>query len=55
MAKQRMGFLTINGHLQPPIMHALALLHDPVYRAANAGALRMEWPRIPLPHRPDGD
>ena len=35
--------------------HALALLHDPVYRKANAGALRMEWPRIPLPGWPDGD
>ena len=30
--------------------HALAVLHDPDYRNANAGALRMEWPRIPLPH-----
>ena len=30
--------------------HALAVLHDPAYRQANAGALRMEWPRIPLPH-----
>ena len=29
--------------------HILATLHDPAYRAANAGALRMEWPRIPLP------
>ena len=28
---------------------ALAVLHDPGYRQANAGALRMEWPRIPLP------
>ena len=34
--------------------HALATLHDPAYRAANAGALRMEWPRIPLPGWPDG-
>ncbi len=33
--------------------HVLATLHDPTYRAANAGALRMEWPRIPLPGRPD--
>ena len=30
--------------------HVLAVLHDPAYRQANAGALRMEWPRIPLPH-----
>ena len=29
--------------------HVLAVLHDPAYRQANAGALRMEWPRIPLP------
>ncbi len=35
--------------------HVVATLHDPVYRAANAGALRMEWPRIPLPGWPDGD
>ncbi|MCY3913937.1 MAG: N-6 DNA methylase [Chloroflexi bacterium] len=29
--------------------HVLAVLHNPAYREANAGALRMEWPRIPLP------
>ncbi len=33
--------------------HVLAVLHDPAYRAANAGALRMEWPRIPLPGWPE--
>ena len=35
--------------------HVLAMLHDPAYREANAGALRMEWPRIPLPGWPDGE
>ena len=35
--------------------HVLAVLHDPRYRAENAGALRMEWPRIPLPSWPDGE
>ena len=35
--------------------YVLAVLHDPAYREANAGALRMEWPRIPLPGWPDGD
>ena len=35
--------------------HVLAVLHDPAYRESNAGALRMEWPRIPLPGWPDGD
>ena len=34
--------------------HALAVLHDRAHREANAGALRMEWPRIPLPGWPDG-
>ena len=34
--------------------YVLATLHDPAYRHANAGALRMEWPRIPLPGWPDG-
>ncbi len=35
--------------------HVLATLHDPAYREANAGALRMEWPRITLPGWPDGE
>ena len=35
--------------------HVLATLHDPAYREANAGALQMEWPRIPLPGWSDGD
>ncbi len=30
--------------------HVLAVLHDFSYRQSNAGALRMEWPRIPLPY-----
>ena len=29
--------------------HTLAILHAPNYRAENAGALRQDWPRIPLP------
>ena len=35
--------------------HVLAVLHNPAYREANAGALRMDWPRIPLPGWPDSD
>ena len=35
--------------------HVVATLHDPEYRVANAGALRMDWPHIPLPGWPDGD
>ena len=29
--------------------HALATLHSTAYREANIGALRQDWPRIPLP------
>ena len=35
--------------------HVISVVHDPSYRATNAGALRMEWPRIPLPGWPDGE
>ena len=35
--------------------HVLAMLHDPAYREANADALRMDWPRIPLPGWPKGE
>ena len=34
--------------------HVIATLHDPAYRTTNAGALHLEWPRIPLPGWPDG-
>ena len=33
--------------------HVLAVLHDPAYRRSNADALRLDWPRIPLPGWPD--
>ncbi len=29
--------------------HAIAVMHAPFYREENAGALRQDWPRIPLP------
>ena len=35
--------------------HVLAILHDPEYRETNAGALKMAWPRIPLPGWPTPD
>ncbi len=42
----------INASVEDLFHHVLAVLHDPTYREANAGALRMEWPRIPLPGWP---
>ena len=35
--------------------HVLAVLYDPTYREDNTDALRMDWPRIPLPDWPAGD
>lgn len=37
--------------LQPEAIfsHVIALLHAPAYRAENLGALRMDWPRVPIP------
>ena len=32
--------------------HVCATPHDPAYREANAGGLRISWPRIPLPDDP---
>ena len=29
--------------------HIVAILHAPAYRTDNAGALKQDWPRIPLP------
>ena len=45
----------LNASVEDLFHHVLAVLHDPAYRKANAGALRMEWPRIPLPGWPDGN
>ena len=45
----------LNASVEDIFHHVLVVLHDPTYRAANAGALRMEWPRIPLPGWPDGN
>jgi hypothetical protein len=30
--------------------HTLAILHASAYRTENAGALRQDWPRVPLPN-----
>jgi hypothetical protein len=37
-----------DGH-QALFFHAIAVLHCPAYRLENSGALRSDWPRIPLP------
>ena len=42
----------INASVEDLFHYVLATLHDSTYREANAGALRMAWPRIPLPGWP---
>ena len=42
----------INASAEDLFYHVLAVLHDPAYRKTNADALRMDWPRIPLPGWP---
>ena len=45
----------IGGEVDDLFHHVLSVLHDPDYRKSNSGALRMEWPRIPIPAWPNGD
>ena len=50
------GYLDrLSANVEDLFHYVLAVQHDPAYRAANAGALRMEWPRIPLPGWPGND
>ena len=35
--------------IETALRHIVATLHAPTYRSENAGALRMNWPRVPLP------
>ena len=42
----------LGGNVEDLFHFVLATLHDRDYREANAGALRIGWPRIPLPGWP---
>ena len=53
--KARRYLASLDAGVDDLFHHVLAVLHDPAYREANAGALRMEWPRIPLPGWPDAE
>ena len=46
------GLGLLDAHPDAVFYHALAVLHAPAYRAEHAGALRQDWPRIPLPDDP---
>jgi hypothetical protein len=42
---------TLKGVADAPLLfrHVIAVLHAPGYASENAGALRQDWPRLPLP------
>jgi hypothetical protein len=39
----------VDGGAPEVFYHSVATLHAPAYRRENSGALRQDWPRIPLP------
>ena len=48
-AKEFLAGLRLGNKPEELFHHTLAMLHAPAYRAENAGALRQDWPRVPLP------
>jgi len=53
-SEQTKSYLTVmDCSIEGVFFHALAILHAPLYRTENAGALRQDWPRIPLPASKD--
>ena len=40
---------TLEMGMESLFYHTLATLHAPAYREENGGALRQDWPRVPLP------
>ena len=53
-AKAQRYLERVEARVEDIFFHVLVTLHHPEYRGCNSGALRMEWPRIPLPGWPEG-
>lgn len=48
------GYLErVGGTVETLFYHTIATLHAPTYRQENEGALRQDWPRVPLPESDD--
>jgi hypothetical protein len=43
----------VGGTVETLFYHTIATLHAPTYRQENEGALRQDWPRVPLPSSGD--
>lgn len=55
LSRRASQYIRDAGASEEDLFHCvLGHLHDPGYRRGNAGALRMGWPRIPLPDWPRG-
>ena len=48
-AKEFLADLRLGNKPEELFYHTLAVLHSPEYRGENSGALRQDWPRVPLP------
>ncbi|MCU0784016.1 MAG: N-6 DNA methylase [Verrucomicrobia bacterium] len=48
-AKEFLADLRLGNKPEALFYHTLAVLHSPDYRVENSGALRQDWPRVPLP------
>jgi len=48
-AKEYLVSLCLGSKLEELFYHTLAMLHAADYRTENIGALRQDWPRVPLP------
>ncbi|MDD5139179.1 MAG: N-6 DNA methylase [Verrucomicrobiales bacterium] len=48
-AKEFLADLRLGNQPEELFYHTLAVLHAPEYRVENSGALRQDWPRVPLP------
>ncbi len=54
VSREADGYLAnIGGKFYHLFYHVAAILHSPVYRSENQGALKQDWPRIPLPATKD--
>jgi hypothetical protein len=49
-AKEFLADMRLGNKPEALFYHTLTVLHSPVYRVENSGALRQDWPRVPLPN-----
>jgi hypothetical protein len=49
-AKEYLASRRLGNQPEQLFYHTLSVLHSPCYRTENCGALRQDWPRVPLPN-----